>query len=315
MHVLLLVVSMIYGANFSIAKTVMPDWLSPGAFIIWRMGGACLLFSLYHRAFVRERIRGLRDWLHIAAAGLFGMCLNMLLFFEGLNLTSTVNASLLITTTPIVVSVLSWGFLRERPAWWQALGVAMGFVGAAIIIVQSRGGVAPGHWQGDLLIAANATSYAVYLVMVRPLMKRYHPVTIVRGAFAFALLFSLPFTWQDVLVAPYERFPAPTWGAIGYVVVATTFLVFLFNALALRKLPASVVGAYIYLQPVFATLIASWWLAYPLSWSIVFCAVLIFAGVYLTGRRRSAPSGGSAPQPKKPVKPKAAPAPTYSASK
>ena len=276
---------MIYGANFSIAKTVMPQYLTPSTFILFRMAGAFVLFTVYHQLFIREPVRSLSDWLRIAACSFFGMFLNMLLFFKGLSLTAPVNASLIITTTPIVVLVLSAIFLGERIAWWQVLGIGMGFAGAAMLIMSSKGDVMPGNWRGDLLVMANASAYAVYLVAVRPLMRRYNPVTIVRWAFLFALFFLLPFAWQDARNTDYTAIPSQTWGAIAFVVVATTFLVYLFNALALRHLSASVVGAYIYLQPVFAAFFALVLDLYPVYWQTALYATVIMTGVYLSSRK------------------------------
>lgn len=284
-HALLVLVGMIYGANFSIAKTVMPEFLTPSTFILWRMGGALLLFTLYHRIFIRERLRSKADLLRIAVCSFFGMFLNMLLFFEGLSLTAPVNASLIITTTPIVVLILSAVFLGERMAWWQILGIGMGFSGASLLILSAHGGLTPGNWRGDLLVMANATAYAIYLVAVRPLMRTYHPVTIVRWAFLFAFMYLLPWTAEDAWNTHYAQIPSSAWAAIAFVVIATTFLVYLFNAIALRHVSASVVGAYIYLQPVFAAFFALVLDLYPVAWQTAFYALLIMGGVYLSSRK------------------------------
>ena len=83
-HFSLLVVNTLYGASHVLAKGVMPNFLSPNVFILMRVVGATLLFWLLSFFIKREKINQ-GDYLKLALCGLFGVAINQLFFFHGLN--------------------------------------------------------------------------------------------------------------------------------------------------------------------------------------------------------------------------------------
>jgi drug/metabolite transporter (DMT)-like permease len=127
----------------------------------------------------------------------------------------------------------------------------------------------------------NAASYAVYLVMIKPLMQRYRPVIVVRWVFLFGLMFVLPFGWEQFSEIDWSRFTGTDYTAVAFIVICCTFFTYLWNMYALQVLSPSVAGAYIYLQPLFAAIISVIWAGETLSWVKVGAACLIFSGVYL----------------------------------
>ena len=105
-HIALLLANTIYGVNYIFAKDVMPNYIDPTAFILLRIMGAGLIFSLISFFLIGKKIER-RDWCYLFICALFGVVLNMLCFFEGLNLTSPINASLIMITTPLIVYIIS----------------------------------------------------------------------------------------------------------------------------------------------------------------------------------------------------------------
>jgi drug/metabolite transporter (DMT)-like permease len=294
-HVALFLVALIYGANYSIAKEVMGGgYLKPLPFILLRVITGVTLFFLFQRAFVKEKVER-RDYPWLALCGLFGVALNQMLFFSGLNFTTPINASLIMTTTPILVLIASSVMIGERITRRKVLGILLGAAGAILLIsyghqvALNREGLT-----GDLLIFGNATAYGIYLVLVRKMTRKYHPITVVRWVFSFGFLYVLPFGAGGLLTVQWHTFPPAIWLAVGYVLLCTTFLAYLFNAYALRTVEASVVSIYIYLQPLLATLIALLLAKDQLDGIKVISAVLIFAGVYLVGKSRPGTPTGQA---------------------
>lgn len=281
--------SLIYGANYTIAKEVMGGgYLSPLPFILLRVSGGVFLFWLFHRVLVREKVAS-ADLGRLALCGLFGVALNQMFFFSGLNWTTPINASLIMTTTPVLVLLASSILLGERITQRKIFGIVLGAAGAILLIAYgeqlSFGG--PGFW-GDLLVFFNASFFGIYLVLVKKLMVKYHPITVVKWAFAFGLLFVIPFGGPGLLEVEWGSFPPGIWLAVLYVLVCTTFLAYLFNAYALSIVNASVVSIYIYLQPLLATLIALVFARDHLTTVKMLAALLIFTGVYLvSGVRRN----------------------------
>lgn len=282
-HLALLVVAVIYGTNYSVAKDVMPEFLLPRAFILVRVLGATVLFHLVALFFRSEKI-AVKDWGRIALAAAFGVAANQLLFFEGLNLTTPIPASVIMTTNPIMVLVLSAIILKVPIRPPRVLGILIGLSGALLLI--SRGEDLStvfdrGKSLGNLLVFANAASYGAYLIVVKPLMRKYKALTVIRWVFTIGLLYVVPFGWPQLQEANPSSFPPTIWTEIAFVVIGTTFLAYLLNVYALKTVASTTVSFYIYLQPFFATLVAIYLGEDQLTWIILASALLIFLGVYL----------------------------------
>lgn len=286
-HISLLIANLIYALNFTIAKDVMPNFILPSAFILLRVTGALFLFSFSYFIFFFQKIEP-KDILRFAICGLFGVAINQLFFFEGLNLTTPINAAIVMTTNPILVMLLSFIIVKEAITFRKILGITLGFIGASILIL-SDGAIdlSSNNSTGNLFVFINATSYGLYLVIVKPLLNKYHPLTVLFYAFAFGLLFVLPFGLDDLTNVKWETIPVNIYLKIIFVVVCTTFIAYLLNSSALKTLTASTVSIYIYLQPILASLFAIFFGADFLDEKKIIATVLIFSGVYLVSIRPS----------------------------
>lgn len=280
----MLTVGAIYGANFSIAKALMPQFIGPFGFILLRVSGALVLFLLAHRLWIREKIQSARDYLWLMLCAALGVAINMLCFFWGLSLTSPINASVMMTINPLLVVLFSALLASEPLQWRKVAGIGLGLVGALLQVFDPFGvskSVDGISWKGDLLILINASSYALYLVLVKPLMRKYHAFTIVKWTFSFGLLMVLPFGYQELAQVHWHEMNAKIALGLSFVVFGTTFLAYLLNAWSLRHVASSVVGAYIYVQPLLASAIAILWGGYQGHVYMLVYAALIFGGIFL----------------------------------
>jgi len=284
-HLYLFFANLIYAFSFTVTKDVVPGYIQPFGAIVIRVTVAGIMFFVFQKIFVREKVNR-SDLGLLLLCGLFGVAINQLLFFKGLSITTPINAALMMTMTPILVLVLSGIYHDEKITWLKILGVISGATGAVLVIISgkelTRGA---GQTMGDIYVLVNATSYAIFLVIVKPLMKKYHPVTVISWVFIFGWLFVLPVGWSEFASIQWRTFPAHIWIELGFIVLFTTFFAYLLNTLALRDAAPSVVGIYIYLQPALATLIALLLNRdqYPLI--KIVATVLIFLGVYLVSMK------------------------------
>lgn len=279
-HFYLFIVNLFYGAGFTISKIVMPEFIRPFGFILLRVSITTLLFFVLHHFWLKEKVEK-KDLMLLAICGLFGVVINQELFFLGLSITTPINAALIMIMTPILVTVISFFLAHEKATWQKILGILLGAAGA-FVIISGRGFSFSGETVlGDLFILINASSFAIYLVIVRPLMKKYHPLTVIKWVFFFGLFPVTLFGFSQFQQISWEVFTPQIWLAVAFVVICTTFFAYLLNILALRELHSSVVGAYIYLQPILATLISMLLGKDHLTGVKVFSAALIFTGVYM----------------------------------
>jgi len=279
--------SFIYGINHTLAKDLMPTYIKPYGFIMLRVLGAALLFWITSLFFPKEKIDP-KDWGRIILCALFGMTINMLMFFKGLALSTPISSSVVITLSPVILLVLSAIFLKEKITWLKGSGIGIGLVGALVLIffgtkTQEN---APNIPLGNILFIVNATAYSVYLIIVKPLTAKYSSITLMKWFFLIAVFTNLPIALPEFLEVCWLELPLPTIGVMIFVVVGTTYLTYLFNVFALKTLRPSTIGAFIYLQPLLATLVAIFLGADTLTGIRVFAATLIFLGVYLSTKRK-----------------------------
>jgi drug/metabolite transporter (DMT)-like permease len=290
-HVALFVVALIYAANYSLSKDVMPHYLSPFGIVTLRVLGATLFFAVAkYLVAPQDKIIGRADTIRSILCGICGIGLNQLLFFKGLNLTSPISASLLQTFSPIVVVLASAVLLSERITLLRVLGILVGMGGAALLILGRDPSAAryPQAGLGNLCILANATVFGIYLVIVAPLMRKYHPFTVLGRSFLVGAIVAVPFGWHDALTANYASFPLTIWAEIGFMVVFLTIIAYLLNNWALKYASPALLGVYIYLQPVLAVLIAVSLGKDHFTWGKAGQAALIFLGVWLVSRKPKA---------------------------
>ncbi|NJX15358.1 DMT family transporter [Tamlana crocina] len=255
-HLALLGANIIYGANYIIAKGVMPNKIGPTAFVFIRLAGCVLLFWTLKLLFIKEKVEK-KDFLMLALCGLFGGAANQMLFFHGINLTSPIDASIITTATPVIVLIFSYFILKERITKNKVIGISMAGAGAIFLILYGNKTDGTSSLLGNFFVLLNASSYGLYLVLARTLMKKYHAITVVSWIFLFGFMYVLPFGLNDFLNTNFEAFTINTYLTIGYVVLFTTFFAYLFNIFALKHLPPSITSSYTYLQPVVSFLIVT----------------------------------------------------------
>jgi drug/metabolite transporter (DMT)-like permease len=284
-HLALLGANVIYGLNYSIAKDVMPEFIMPFGFIFCRVLGALSLFWIVG-SFKYEKVEK-KDFLLLAICGFFGVAANQLMFFYGLNITTPINAGIIMTSNPILVLIASSIILKNKITALKIGGIFLGITGALLLLLfKTDFSFGSETALGDLFIFLNAMSYGTYLVIAVPLMKKYTALTVIKWVFTFGFIFVFPFGIQQFTEIDWSLFNTEISLKFIFVIVGTTFLAYLFNIYGLKKLNPSIVSTYIYLQPLLASIFAIWAGKDALDWIKITAAVLIFSGVYLVSKTK-----------------------------
>jgi drug/metabolite transporter (DMT)-like permease len=212
-------------------------------------------------------------------------------FFHGLNLSSSINSGIIMTVNPILVVILSYFILKERITWRKSVGISIGATGAILLTLTAGTGCGD-SLLGDLFLFINAASYAVYLVIVKPLMKKYKPFMVIMYVFSFGLLYVIlyPPTLMEAFATDFSAIPFDIAMKIVFIIVGVTFFTYLLTTYSLKYINSSITSAYIYLQPVLVMLFAFVFGAMGISDDYTNTITLekggymliIFTGVYLT---------------------------------
>lgn len=280
----------IYAAGFTIIKEVTPAHIGSQGFVALRILGATPLLWLTG-LFIPQKIEK-ADLKKLAVLSLFGVSINQSLFVKGMSMTSSISGAIIMISSPLLVLVIGSIILKEKITWLRLGGILTGLGGAALLILTSSlNNAREDSPLGDLFIFINALSWGTFLVLVKPLMVKYHTVNVLKWVFLFGAVILLPLGYSDLSVTNWNTFDGKIWFDIGFVVLGVTFIAYIMNVFALKQLSPAIVSAYIYLQPVMAAAIALYFGKDTLSWQKVVSAVLIFGGVMMASYRKKEVAG------------------------
>jgi len=284
-HLALFIAQVIYALNYSIAKDLMPNYLNPDVLVFLRVSGACFLFWLLSFFLPEEKIEK-TDIKKMIVLACFGVVLNQLFFIYGLSITYPINSAIIMISNPIVVIAFTLIVWKERFTIYKFTGLLLGVIGALTLLL-FKGNFVLGSdtLLGDLYTLINSVSWAVFIVMVKPYMKKYQTITVMKWIFLFGFIIVTPIALPDVLTTNWMNLSGGIWGAIAFVVIGTTFFAYLLNTYGLKELSPSVVSMYIYFQPFLATLFAILMGKDELTTIKIVSALFIISGVYIVNKK------------------------------
>ena len=283
-HLASLLAFTIHAANYNVVKYVT-DFVHPYAIIVLRLLVAISVFSCitilkgnkisFHRS----------DVWRLLLCAICGASINMLLFYQGVSLTYPSNAALIMTVTPVLVFLVAYFSGKEKLDFLKVMGLVMAF-GGAVLLATSKGELGIKDFKGDVLVFINAILYGSYLILVKPLVEKYQQSYLFALLFSIGLIFSLPFGYNDTISIDWKELPVGAYWGLLYIGVAVTYGTFVLIAYALKNASPSLVGLYMYLQPVL-----TWGFSLLLGteeflWSKLGIGLVIMAGVYLVTFQR-----------------------------
>ncbi len=279
-HLSILGANLFFGVNYAIAKGIMPNFLMPNGFTLMRIVSA---FSLFYfiSLFTKREIIQRKDYPRFIAAGFLGVAFNQFIFLNGLNFTSPIDSAIIVTINPILVMIIASMAIGERITLMKVFGMIVGATGALLIIL-NRGVISfsSEHLLGNLMIFMSTFAYAGYLVVAKPLMQRYDPLTVMRGVFFVGLIFITPLGIGDLINTSWSTIPASVWGSIFFVLLGATFIAYLLMSWGLKQVKATTVSIYNYTQPVIASIVAVVIGQDVIDTPKIIATVMVFLGVY-----------------------------------
>lgn len=280
---LLLLMVLIWGANFSIVKIALRDFPEV-AFNAMRLVVATTVYlGVILATPARSRVVALtrKDWLELAFLGSIGTFLYQFCFVSAVKRTSVGNGSLIIGISPIVIALLSAavGHERIRPVRWLGIAVAM----FGLYLVVGRGVDLTGQtWRGDLLMMAGVICWATYSVASQGILKRQSPLLVIALTFSIgAVLYVLTMT-PVLFKTDWQTISGFSWLMMLTSALLALNLSYWIWYTGLQRLGGSRTSVYSYLTPVVAMMVAAVWLNEPISANQVAGAGAILGGLLIT---------------------------------
>lgn len=257
-HSAVLLANVIFGLGVPVTKLLLDEWVSPMAYMATRCMGAAAIFWLISLFMPREHVER-RDLLVIMGGGLLGFVVSQTLTAWALHFTTPIYFSIIATLTPVATMVCAALLIGERICLRGALGVAIGVVGALLMVMVGwQGGSGMNDLLGIGLAVLSLLTWAVYLIITRKVSVKYTAVTQMKWVFLVSTLAVLPFSWTDLQAS---RIYSSQWAWSGvaemaFIVVFATVAGFFAIPFALRYLKTTTVSVYTNLQPIVASFVA-----------------------------------------------------------
>jgi len=307
-HLIMLAVTLIFGMNIPLSKSLLPVWISPEGLTLSRILFATGAFWIASLFVPREKVP-FKDHRFFLIASLCGVSFNQGLFLLGLNMTSPIDASIIITCGPLFAMIFAALLLKEPITVLKISGVLVGATGAILLVYNAHhaSAVHSSSLAGNLMVFGSSVIYAFYLVFSKPLTQRHSPVTLMKWMFLYASVMVTPLYLGKVISAPVFHHPevTPVLQMI-YTLFMATFITYLLIPMAQQRIRPTTVSMYNNLQPLVASFVT---VAIGMDHFTVIkgiSALLIFCGVYLVTRSKAKPEElkgpleeWEAPEPKK----------------
>jgi drug/metabolite transporter (DMT)-like permease len=282
-HLILLAGQLCFAALPLAGRLALAE-IPPGVIPLVRTVGGAIVFSAiaHHRGVLRiER----RDVPFLVLCALLGNVLNQELFIHGLARTTATNTVVINCTIPVFAVLAAIALGREPARLRRLLGIAVAFGGVAALVGGRGLSMSSEHFIGSVMVLFNALSYGLYMVVVRPLADRYDPIALL----AFMFLAGIPMVAPigiHALAVEAHPFTGGDYAFLAFLVAVPTVGAYAFMQIGLQRSEASLVGVYMYLQPVIVTIGAVFLLDEPVGVRLVICGGVVLAGVWLAARNR-----------------------------
>jgi len=283
-YLLITVVYLFWGSNFVISKFALNEMPSPLAAGMRSLLAGALLYVVYRLMQGEDRPPLRRDEIpRLALLGVLGISVNQVCFLAGLSITSASHAAIVIGMTPFMVLFLAWLRGQESFTWKRVLGLCVAVVGV-LILQKPSPSTQSASLIGDLLILGAGASFAYYTVYGKELAVEHGAMAVLSVSFLTGGILLLPVTLYFAKGFDFGKVSTTAWLSFGYMTVVSSVLCSIGWAIALKRVTASRISAFSYLQPFVATLMAIPMLGEPITASLVGGGSLIMAGVYLSER-------------------------------
>ena len=286
-HGALLTANLIFGLGVPITKLLLDNWVSPMAWMASRCIGAALIFWGISLFMPKEKVVT-RDLFVIMVGGLIGFLVSQTFTAWAIDYSTPTYVSLIATLTPVMTMVCATLFIGERCSWKGFVGIAVGIVGAMLMVAMNwQGGTGKNNVLGIGFALLSLLTWAIYLIITRKVSARYSAVTQMKWIFLVSSVAILPFSWSDLTHSTLYS-PAWQWSGVmemAYIVVLATVVGFFAIPFASRYLKATTVSVYTNLQPIVTAIAAICRGQDHLTWDIPVALVLVLLSAYLVGRK------------------------------
>lgn len=288
-HLAAAVAYIIFGVNILTCRAIAVDGtIAPLDVFTLRAVGATVLFWIASAFTKKERVEP-QDFPKIFAASMVGLFLCQIVFLKAVQITTPFDCAIITSFTPVFTMIVAAIAIKEPITVKKVTGVLVSLTGVNILIANtvSNGGVQTTQPLGIVLMLVNGLSFAIYLGVFSPLIKKYSVITFMKWMFLFSAVMSLPFSLPHLLKIDYTSIPLNIIGDLLFTVVMATFVSYFLIPVAQKRIRPTIISMYGYLQPIIASVVGICTGMDTFSVLKLTAAVMVLSGVWIVQRSRA----------------------------
>jgi len=276
-------VAFFWGTSWAASKIGLQEF-SPLQLTVVRFMIASVIFYFMLKVFYKDYVIANEDKKRIWFLGLLGVSIYFWLQNIGLDMTTTVNSSILIATNPIFTLFLSTKLFRqEELTYGGILGALLAFFGVFLVFTRGEGISFGGSTLvGDMLMLLNSLVWALFSVLGKSVVDKYDPFVVMAYAYLYGTITMLPFAFTPGFVASIRSASITTWAAVIYLAVLCSVYSYYMWYKGIRILGPSQTAMFNYINPVIAVIIGIIFLKEVWNLYTLIGGILVFVGVYIT---------------------------------
>ena len=280
-HLSLLGCNIVWACDYPFYNLLLGKYIEPMAMVLASLIVAALLSWIPRIWETKESIER-RDWgIIVVAALLMGVTRKLMMMF-GLSRTSPIDGSIIATTVPLIVLVVSVIARIDRLSARKVVGLMIGLAGAvAVVLTSSVPAHAKSELWGNVMMVCSGVVTALYMVFFKRLVAKYRVTTLLRAIYTISAVVMFPIGIKSVAESNFVGMDTHLWLAAAFVLVVPTYLPNLLLNYSLRYLQPTVSSTYTYIQPVLAVALSVAMGLDKLHIDTMLFALVLFAGVWM----------------------------------
>jgi drug/metabolite transporter (DMT)-like permease len=248
----------VWGASFIATKLALKD-LSPVTVVWLRFLIGVVILGIAVRIRHQYSLPKKQEWFYLSILGFLGITFHQWLQSTGLLTVQASTTAWVVATSPVFIAILSWLFLHEKLDWLQVSGIILAAMG--VVLVVSKGnmvGLFSGTFgtTGDVLILISALNWAVFSILSSRGLKKYQPTQMMFFVMLIGWLFSSILFFTGGGLSDIRHLTWTSFMGVCFLGIFCSGLAYIAWYDGLQALSATQIGAFLYLEPLVAVIVA-----------------------------------------------------------
>jgi len=277
----------VWGASFIATKVALQD-VSPITVVWLRFAMGVIILGIAVTARKQFALPKKNEWLYFASLGFLGIAFHQWLQSTALTTSRASTTAWIVAVTPVFMALLGWLVLKEKLGRLQTGGIVLATCGV-LLVVSDGDPTAISFKQfgapGDILVLISSVNWAVFSALSRRGLKTHPATRMMFYVMTFGWLFSTILFFFGPGTGEIQQLTFDGWLGVAFLGVFCSGLAYIAWYDALQALPTAQLGAFLYLEPPVAVVIAAIILSETITWAALLGGAIILFGVWLVNRK------------------------------